>query len=643
MVYSDAYAILQNIDACETISEDFFNRLQIQIRNNYLEAKDYHNRLEIHRHPIELKNEILNDLRTYFQEIQNRADMRDINEERKISGYVPTKVGDIWRADKRLRSLYNAVKAYCELRSKDFNTIAVHIAEYRSLTKMYWNIDRNANRKPLLARSAQPTKPAPVRDAAQDRNMHITNAAKFIAAMKKIECGEAHVAEFTRDDFEIRPYLSKPIEGYKAPENFPNCCNYHKSIYQGAVAAFERFPDCCEGHKNLKQATWFAKKNYTGMPERVLNALSFTEHHLIAKIDNEDWYEDITHYLDYTLHSFGQFPTGYGSPLGIGMYSDNLVGYIESQTELEQEKKTRLVAFIKDYGQPGPEIHTDLNLLISTYKKWVSIFPFQLTHLAPLKDHFEKTMPLIASKPVLNPYTGLSAAKILTLSELFAWLVKATNTILMELNAMKLYEQGKITEVSKAKLEYLNAARKFELDELAVTRLSDRPEYIRMLKRWFAGEKKYLKELGEILDAKPQVKTESVPEAKPVTAETNSDTNVFCQRMPIQVARDHFYVLVTNNSKNGKPYLSEEAFSQFIRKAILGEKGIGKLKLNVGPREKYFVVKRFFEFYQLAVRELYEEYAQCKLKYVKFLTDNFDNWKQSDIEPNFATRTSRNW
>ncbi len=165
MVYSDAYAILQNIEAGETITEEFFNQLQIQIRNNYLEAKDYHNRLAIHRRPIELKNEILNDLRPYFHVIQDRAEMRDHDEERKSSGYVPTKVGDLWRADKRIKSLYNAVKAYCDLRNKDFNTIAVHIAEYRSLTKMYWNVDRNANRKPLLAKTQQAQSTATATDS----------------------------------------------------------------------------------------------------------------------------------------------------------------------------------------------------------------------------------------------------------------------------------------------------------------------------------------------------------------------------------------------------------------------------------------------------------------------------------------------
>lgn len=639
MAYRNAYTILEKIGRKNRITEEQFNRLQVEIRNDYLADKDYHNRLAIHRRPIEFKNEIIHELLHYFQEIQQRPEMRDHDELKESSGYVPSKVSEIWKTDRRLKSLYNAVKAYSELRGKNFNTMAVHIAEYRTLTRLYRQINRTTNRRVPEAKTDIPPKHPDITE--RSRHMHITNPAKFISEMHKMRCGEAHVAQLTRDDFEIRPYPTHPTEGYAARDNFPNCCNYHTSIYEGAKSAFERFPNCCEGHRNLLKEPWFDKRNYAGMPERLLNALSYSEYHFANKIDAEDWYEDITDYFDYTLSSFGQFPTGHGGPLGIGMYSDNLAGYIEQQEQVPEEKRKRLIAFLKDYGKPGPEVHTDLNLLISTYKKWMSIFPFQLPHLSHLKNHFEKTLPLLSSKPILNRYTGLSASKILTPEQLFEWLLKVTTTILTELNAMKLYEQGKITEVKKTRLEYLNAERRLELDELSVVRLADRPQYIKVLKRWIAGEKKYLRELTDILE-----KDENVMDADKadVTKSAVSDEiNLFCPRMPVSVARNHFIVLVDNNSSNGKPFLSAEAFELFMRKAIFKDKTIAKQKLNVGTREKYFVIKRFFEFYQLAVRNVYEEHSQCKLKYVQFLCDNFDNWRQSEIESNFANKTARAW
>ncbi len=637
MGYRNAYVIIHEMGTEKKITEDEFNQLLVTFRNNYLEDKDYNQRLSVHRRPIEFKNEIINGLLPYLQEIQLRVEMRDYDEDKSSSGYVPNKVSEIWNADRRVKSLYKAVEVYCNLREKDFNTIAVHVTEYRSLTKLFQQIDRTINRMPSGGKVAQPKQPLVT---VRHRHMHITNPEKLISELQKVKCGDKHIAELSRDDFEIRPYPTNPPQGYIAPENFPNCCTYHNAIYEVAKSAFDRFPNCCTGHKNLNKQLWFAKGNYKGMPERLLNALSYSEYHLASKIDAPDWYDDITEYFDYTLHSFGQFPSGHGSPLGIGIYSDNLVHYIGSQERISKEKKSKLVDFLKDFGRPSPKTHTNLNLLIATYKKWVSIFPFQLLRLSHLKTFFENTLPLLSGKPVLNRYTGLLTTKILTLDELFAWLANITGTIISELSAVKFFEQGKITELKKTKLEYLNASRKLELEELTVTRLSDRPEYIRVLKKWFAGEKKYLKELAEILPIDEQTSVKLADE-KPIAWQ--NEKNVFCPRMPVSIARDHFSVLVTTKSSNGKPFLSAESLNLFVRKAILGEKGIARQNLNVGPREKYFVIKRFYEFYQLAVRDLYEEHSQVKLKYIKLLTDNFGNWKQAEIESNFADKSKRSW
>jgi len=55
---------------------------------------------------------------------------------------VTTKIKDIWKADKRLRTLHSAVKQYCALQSKDFNQIAILIAEYRAMINLFKRIGR---------------------------------------------------------------------------------------------------------------------------------------------------------------------------------------------------------------------------------------------------------------------------------------------------------------------------------------------------------------------------------------------------------------------------------------------------------------------------------------------------------------------
>jgi len=136
----DAYQKLQTLDSSRKIGEDLFNELKAAFAESYLLDKNYAERLELHRNPHEVKNELLTDLNTYLQKLQQREEMRDIDLEKNSSGYVPTKVAEIWRADKRLDSDYEAIERYCKLRSRDFNTTAVHMAEYKALSGLFTKV-----------------------------------------------------------------------------------------------------------------------------------------------------------------------------------------------------------------------------------------------------------------------------------------------------------------------------------------------------------------------------------------------------------------------------------------------------------------------------------------------------------------------
>jgi len=141
--YMDAYNVLEGIDINIPIEEGYFNVLKNNFQKNYLTTKNYFERIAKHRNPIEVKSEVLNEIYSYLLKIQNREEMRDIDTEKNISGYVPTKIIDIWKSDKRLKSCYNSIKEYCIMRSKNFNIIAVHIAEYRAMSKLASSIERS--------------------------------------------------------------------------------------------------------------------------------------------------------------------------------------------------------------------------------------------------------------------------------------------------------------------------------------------------------------------------------------------------------------------------------------------------------------------------------------------------------------------
>lgn len=118
--------------------------------------------------------------------------------------------------------------------------------------------------------------------------------------------------------------------------------------------------------------------------------------------------------------------------------------------------------------------------------------------------------------------------------------------------------------------------------------------------------------------------------------------NSFCQTMPIGFAIDHFKVFVNCKSKNGEPFLSQKQFDNFINRAFHNKTDIPKERFNCGPREKLFILKRFYEFYQKGAAD-YEGTGQCRDKYIKLISDNFQNWSFTGIKNNFGNKVERNW
>lgn len=139
----------------DPISEIYFTRLITDFQSNYLADKKYHEQIAVHRNPIEIKNETLSALYSYLHQIQSREEMRDIDVEKKVNGYVSTKVIDIWKSDKRIKSLYDSVKRYCEIRGKEFNSIAIHIAEYRAMNKLVGKINRSIHKENLSKKTPE--------------------------------------------------------------------------------------------------------------------------------------------------------------------------------------------------------------------------------------------------------------------------------------------------------------------------------------------------------------------------------------------------------------------------------------------------------------------------------------------------------
>ena len=329
------------------------------------------------------------------------------------------------------------------------------------------------------------------------RTINVINPEAFINAFDDMNCGKTHIAQISSEDFEIKQEETQPLKGYETPKGFPNCCENHKNIFRIGVERFADFPNCCAGHKNLNKAKWFKKVNYSYMPMKLVNTLSFTWHCIAKCMDNPNWYKEITDYIEYTKGSFGQFPHGYGAPLGAELYLYNLERNIEAEVEIPVAKKEKLLSFIRKYNEPVKEVEqTDINLLVSKYKEWLKIFPFELSFFNHLKPYFERQMPILSGKGETNIYTGITGFKIKTKKELISFLASSTLLIIKEINTRQLYQKNLLNDEKGIQVEIVLAKRKIEIEALDKSDWEDRKGYIKLLKQWLKGEREFLKEIG---------------------------------------------------------------------------------------------------------------------------------------------------
>lgn len=127
---------------------------------------------------------------------------------------------------------------------------------------------------------------------------------------------------------------------------------------------------------------------------------------------------------------------------------------------------------------------------------------------------------------------------------------------------------------------------------------------------------------------------------KSIPDNSQDEENLFCKGMPLNFPREHFRVLTERESINGKPFLTIEAFESFIQRAFLGE-DLPKQTINWGHGEKFFIVKRFYQFFNLSCKGYFENTYNCREKYIKLLCDNFTGWGYRDVFNNFGNNKSK--
>lgn len=354
----------------------------------------------------------------------------------------------------------------------------------------------------------------------------IINPEAVLQAFTDFECGKTYAIEIKSKDFNTLQREIKPLPGYEPPVNketgakFPFCCENHKAIFQMAKDYYDRFPDCCEWHKNLLTANWFDKKNYAYVPFKVVNTIQYTFHCISKCIENDNWYNEITDYISEIIKSYGHPPDGFGEPVGLNIYLPTIENNLKVLKEIPENKKQRLIEFVEKYSKPETPIKqpASLNILIGKYQQWLKIFPFDLPFFTQLKPHLENQLPILKGAPITNLYSNVVGFKTKTEKELIEFLIELTESILTEINTLTLHKNGTITDFQKTAIDLLNANRNLELKELKFQPKDESRQYIKLLKKWFEGEKKYCNELKQLLRDTPQKNKSRNPITAPAIA-----------------------------------------------------------------------------------------------------------------------------
>lgn len=118
--------------------------------------------------------------------------------------------------------------------------------------------------------------------------------------------------------------------------------------------------------------------------------------------------------------------------------------------------------------------------------------------------------------------------------------------------------------------------------------------------------------------------------------------NKFWKGLPMQKVVDHFRVMTERKSRNGEYFLTREQLALFLKRGFLKDEKMPVQKINCVNGEKGFVIKRFYELFNLAAGQY--GYPNRKQPFINLLTSCFDNWPKDSITAYFKPgKTAEEW
>ena len=158
-------------------------------------------------------------------------------------------------------------------------------------------------------------------------------------------CGKTIAWQMNTDGAYEKPFETKPTTGEHDYKTCNGCQSVLKELIKRLTDKFEgngqkkAFPLCCKGHAALNDLKEFDRASFVGIPEMVAKKILYTNQHIINYQDKENYYKEITDYIDYTVESFGQMPTKCGEPLFLSDYFYYVDDLLRNNQDIPKKKE----------------------------------------------------------------------------------------------------------------------------------------------------------------------------------------------------------------------------------------------------------------------------------------------------------------
>ena len=235
---------------------------------------------------------------------------------------------------------------------------------------------------------------------------------------------------------------------------------------------------------------------------------------------------------------------------------------------------------------------------MKSYQDWFNTFPFDFPYFSHLKERFSLIFPIYKRHGRKNKYSGKDAKEEYTPETLTEALIQTTTNILTSINALKLYEEGKLSEVEKLNIELVKKNRQVELKELEELRNGNKQEYIKILKQWLKGEKEFVKEILPYVEKLPS-KTSTPHLLRP----NRTDLAYFV-----------YYTDLSNELKTVNPFPSDKAWDEIGERLKKNAKNIQKIYNQIVNNQKERLKANRKKTIEYVIENLLNDYPKAKEK-----------------------------